>query len=217
MSDGERASTARRLVAAYDEIAPDFAVRHETMRPEWARFGQRVLDLAGGGPARVLDVGCGPGRDVRWFAEQGTEVVGIDPSLGMLREARRRGCRRLVHGDARALPFQAGSFDAAWCMASLLHLPKANLPVALAETRRVLRPGGVLVVTLKAGKGEAWEVVPYRPEVERFFARYGLAEAASLVAGANFAVVEQVIEDGAPVPDRPEPERWLRLLAVGRP
>ena len=63
---------------------------------------------------------------------------------------------RLVEGDLRLLPLDAGSQHLVWACASLLHLPKQQLPAALAEARRVLAPGGVLAVTMKAGTSERY-------------------------------------------------------------
>src|SRR4051812_7608851 len=95
---------------------------------------------------RVLDVGCGGGAISVGLPGSVREVVGIDASAGEIERARRRqaGPWTFVHGNAYALPFPDGSFDAALAHALLEHL--ADPPAALAELGRVLRPGGVLGV-----------------------------------------------------------------------
>ena len=191
---------------AYDAIAPAYAERNAAMPAVLVDLGHRVLGLAGSRP-RILDVGCGAGRDAAWLERRGARVTGIDLSQGMLAEARARVRGDLARMDMRRLAFPDRCFDAAWCMASLLHLPKADAPEALSEVRRVLRPGGVLALGLQEGAGEGWEPVPYRPDVERFFARYGAAEAGAALVRSGFAVLDRGREEGGS-------RRWLRFLAT---
>jgi len=104
----------------------------------------RAVELGALSGRRVLDVGCGPGATVRRLASEfGVEAVGVDPSERMIETARAGGGEFHV-GGAEALPFQAGSFDAA-TMRMVAHL--LDRPRAFAEIRRVLRPDGRLVIT----------------------------------------------------------------------
>ncbi len=195
-----------RMGRAYDAIARAYAERNAAMPAVLVDLGHRVLALAGSRP-RLLDVGCGAGRDAAWLERRGARVTGIDLSRGMLAEARVRVRGDLARMDMRTLAFSDGCFDAAWCMASLLHLAIADAPGALAEVRRVLRPGGVLALGLQEGAGEGWEPVPYRPDVERFFARYGEDEAEAVLLRSGFAVLDRGREEGGS-------RRWLRFLAT---
>jgi len=97
------------------------------------------------GDERVLDAGCGNGVWLRTLAEGFgvATVVGLDLSEGMLAAAREAGASRLVAGDLQSLPFGDETFDAVLCLWMLYHV--ASHEAALAEVRRVLRPGGVLV------------------------------------------------------------------------
>lgn len=97
---------------------------------------------------RVLDVGGGTGRAASALARDTREVAGrdvtvVDASAGMLAEARANGLPA-VRGDAARLPFRDDSVDAVVVVDALHHFPDRD--GALAEARRVLRPGGVLVV-----------------------------------------------------------------------
>jgi malonyl-CoA O-methyltransferase len=109
-------------------------------------------------PARVLDAGCGPGRDLRTLARRyaGAQVLGLDFSLAMLLAGRTphgwlaalfglRGLRA-VCADLAALPFAQESFDLVWSNLALhwMHEPAQGL----VEFRRVLRPGGLLMFTM---------------------------------------------------------------------
>jgi methionine biosynthesis protein MetW len=94
-----------------------------------------------------LDVGCGDGRAAGlWLHEHAGEYVGVDVSTTGVAAARGLGLDARVVEDAASLPFPADSFDLAVASEVLEHLFDPSL--AVAEVRRVLRPGGVLVVTV---------------------------------------------------------------------
>ena len=187
---------------AYDEIATEFAAKSfETdLSPQLDRF---CTYLQPG--ARVVDVGCGPGRDLLSLAERGFWAAGVDRSAGMLRQARARGAEALVQADARALPFASGAWDGAWACASLLHLPKAELPAALTETRRALGHGHVCL-TLKCGEGESWRDDDWGQR--RFFAYYHPAEVELALERAGFHVLDSDLE-----PDTRRPDlTWINAI-----
>ncbi len=99
--------------------------------------------LAGGVAAgRVLDVGCGTGRNLALFPA-GVHAVGLEPCAESLRKARRRAPGALlVRGRAEALPFRDGAFETV--TSGLVFCSVSDVPAGLAELRRVLRPGGVV-------------------------------------------------------------------------
>ena len=94
----------------------------------------------------VLDPGCGTGWQAAGLrrATPGLSVVGVDLSAGMLGRARAAGAAPLVQADATRLPLAAGSVDLVVTRGVLHHLP--DVVGALADWRRVLRPGGAVVV-----------------------------------------------------------------------
>jgi ubiquinone/menaquinone biosynthesis C-methylase UbiE len=199
--------TTERIRAAYDQIAPRFATMHGAMPGNYLEIGARFLMLAG--PSlRVLDVGCGAGRDMAWLEAQGAQVIGVDLSAGMLAQARRHSGVRgpLMQMEMRALGLPSRAVSGVWCSASLLHLPKADAPAALAEMARVLRSGGVMMLSLQEGEGEGWEPGLIN-DVERFFARYRPAELAVMLERAGFAMHEQRSDDAGS-------RRWLTMLAT---
>jgi SAM-dependent methyltransferase len=103
---------------------------------------RRYGALAGPG----LDVGCGAGGTLAVLAREGA-WVGVDADPTALRLSRRRGLARLAGSVAEALPFRAGAFAACLCLDLLYHRNVVSEEGALRECHRVLRPGGLLLVT----------------------------------------------------------------------
>jgi SAM-dependent methyltransferase len=139
---------------AYDEAADRFAALSERYSGDLAR---RLVELAGLAPGeRVLDVGTGAGLLAAAAAPRAGRVLGIDISAALLDRARGIADARGLGGhveyrlmDAEALTLEDASFDAAVSLFALLHLPDPLR--ALQEMRRVLRPGGRLVVGVGSG------------------------------------------------------------------
>lgn len=141
----ERPEPVEGLAEEYSDSAPAYA-RHwaPVLRP----YAVRLLDeLPLESADRVLDVGAGTGELLPRLRERtsGAQVIGADRSVGMVREARRRGRGPLVGADARSLPFPAGTVDVVTLPFVLFHVPRPA--EALREVRRVLRQGGALGLT----------------------------------------------------------------------
>ena len=115
----------------------------------WAWERRRALLLGEAGPGeRVLDLGCGTGRFVAALRDAGADVVGVELAETALRRARVNAPGadlRLVEPDG-SLPLDHGSVDLVWCSEVLEHV--ADTEHLLLEVRRVLRPGGRLLVTV---------------------------------------------------------------------
>jgi SAM-dependent methyltransferase len=110
------------------------------LRALLARLGQRDR-------RRMLDVGCGTGGILKVLAGRGT-IVGIDRDDLALRFCREKGLDDVVRGSALQLPFASGSFDVCVMMDVLEHVDDEG--ALLAEVRRVLQPGGVVIVSVPA-------------------------------------------------------------------
>ncbi len=166
----------------YERRADDY----ERLRPP--RHQARAADLVARAlPGRlVLDAGCGPGS---YGADLGDHAIGLDRSAAMLVRARAAGAGLLVRGDLTALPFRHRSLGGAWSRHSHLHVPKMDLPLALARLQWSMDVGAPLTMSLWRGEGEG-VVGPEEDEdlPGRFFARWQPAEVAAVVAGAGFDV-----------------------------
>lgn len=198
------------MMAEYDRTAAQFAARWGDLRLERAlnAFASRVSERRSHGH-RVLDLGCGPGRDIEFLTQLGCQVVGLDLSLGMLAQARKRiPDAHLVRADLRYIPLAPGRFDGVWACASLLHLRRAEMPRALARVARLLQlPGGVLYLAMKRGQGERWVVGEKGRRY--FFAYYHPVEIQTMLGNAGFQVLEQWQSSDQAGRDPP----WLNFVA----
>ena len=192
-------------IQTYDDRAAEFAQKTWNIRLERAldSFARYLIPAA-----RVLDLGCGPGRDSELLRARGYRVVGADLSLGMLHAARQRVGGALVCSDMRALACAPASFDGVWLCAALLHLPRADAPRALAETRRVLRAPRPLYLSVQPGEGERW----VETRGARLFVYYQPEELAAVVRAAGFVVQEAWIN----VDETRTHIRWINLIALAK-
>jgi SAM-dependent methyltransferase len=153
-----------------------FRAKRALVRDLLARHG-----FAGG---RGLDVGCGTGGMLEALGSTGT-WAGVDAEPLALAFSRKRGLGRLAAGSAVALPFRAGAFDACLLLDVLYHRAVASDAAALAECHRVLRAGGLLVVTDSAF---AWLRSAHDDAVHGA-RRYTRGELTARVRGAGFTPV----------------------------
>ncbi|MBI2850808.1 MAG: class I SAM-dependent methyltransferase [Chloroflexi bacterium] len=119
----------------------------------------------------LLEIGAGPGRDSRFFQDQGFDVVCIDLSPEMVRLCRKKKLNARVM-DMTDLQFSANSFDAVYALNSLLHLTKAELPAVLNKISEIMKPSGLFYLGIYGGyefEG-VWEDDKYVPK--RFFSYY---------------------------------------------
>lgn len=134
----------------YEQHAARFAA--DTLDVDMSALHDRFL--AGLPPhARILDAGCGSGRDSRAFLERGHRVHAIDASPALARIATANigqevEVLRIEHLDANA------RYNGIWACASLLHLPEGAMPAALQRLWTALEPGGVLYLSFKYGEGD---------------------------------------------------------------
>ena len=146
--------------ASYDAVAAAYAdqfseeLRHKPLdRALLAAFAEQVRP-AGSQRSRVWDVGCGPGQVTAFLAGLGLDAAGVDLSDGMVAQARaRHPDLEFRTGSMTALPAPDGSWDGLVSFYSLIHMiDDADVRTALAEFRRVLADGGLLLLAVHAGE-----------------------------------------------------------------
>ena len=194
--------------ATYERMALDYARRIDdyAAADEAERFSRLAAPSPWAGP-RILDAGCGPGRDAALLRLAGAEVVGLDLARAMLHEARRLDDGgRLCQGDLRRLPFAACSFDAIWCFAALGHLPPDAIAHALAEFRRILDKGWLYVVVRE---GSGVRTASWQGSLPRYFTDLTHDTLAAALHAAGFTIHEH---NTWPAPNQ---HPWLHTIARG--
>ena len=167
--DPSACSDRARVTELFRTMLPYYL--HERAH-DWRFLAQqrRVCAMLNGGVGRVLDIGCGPGLMTEALVERGGEVWGVDVLESALAWARAEAEKaswgdraHYVSGDAEALPFPAATFDTVIAMGVLEYLSYAHRFVS--EVRRVLQPGGLLVVAVPS------RIAPYHL-AQRFLDRF---------------------------------------------
>jgi ubiquinone/menaquinone biosynthesis C-methylase UbiE len=145
------------IATVYDESLPAHVVEHY-LRKRTAFIAQVCPS------GMALDVGCGTGALADRLADRGYEVVGVDPSEGMLEVMRARSPRvRAVRASGIALPFAADTFDLVFTVAAMHHIAEPEAVArTLAEMVRVCRPQGRILI---------WDHNPRNPYWSRLMAR----------------------------------------------
>ena len=105
-------------------------------------------------PWTILDLGCGPGRDLKTFASLGHRAIGLDGSAQFVDMARAYSGCEVWRQDFLHLDLPAASFDGIFANAVLFHVPSAALPKVLADLYAALKPGGVLFSSNPRGHNE---------------------------------------------------------------
>jgi SAM-dependent methyltransferase len=106
--------------------------------------------VVGDNDGEVLELGCGPGRLVRYYHAKGTRIVGVDNVAVAIEKLRACDPRlNVVHADARSLPFETGRFSTALCF-GVYHSLEHDVASSISETFRVLQPGGRLCAEFRA-------------------------------------------------------------------
>ena len=189
---------AARTLADYDTNAAAF---EEGTRDHDVRQNiDALLRHVPAAPARILDFGCGPGRDLATFAALGHDVVGLDGSIEFVVRARRATGVPVWHQDFFALDLPPSRFDGVFANASLQHVPGAWLPTVLTQLHATLATGGVLFASIPRGDNEeGWSR-------ERYSRYHDLDGWRRFLAGAGFTELEHYYRP----PGVPRHEqRWL--------
>jgi SAM-dependent methyltransferase len=161
-----------------DDVEWRARARRQAVMAMWRRYSNRESN----GRTRILDIGCGTGAGLEEFRAFGT-VTGIDFSETAIHYCRRRHCTQTAVADASLLPFESSHFDLVSMIEVLEHVEDDT--ATLAETARVLVPGGLIVLTVPAYQW-LWTVRDERLQHKR---RYTRARIIDQVVAAGLTVL----------------------------
>ncbi len=192
---------ANDVAGSYNQVADEYVARiydelqHKPRdRQLLDRFADSVREI---GP--VCDMGCGPGQVARYLYQHGVQVCGLDLSLEMVVRARRLNPGiDFQQGDMLALDVEDETWAAITAFYSIIHIPRRDVARALRELRRVLQPGGLLLLTFHIGDEvkhlEEWW--GYKVSVDFLFFRSD--EMDGYLKSAGFEVEEIIERDPYP-------------------
>ena len=191
--------------AYYDTHASEFC--KNTLGVDMSELYVPFLrEIARGG--RILDAGCGSGRDSLAFIRKGYQVVSIDSSAEMV-----AATSRLTGQSALQMRFDeiafGTDFDGIWACASLLHVARQDLPLTMARIVTVLKPGGVFYLSFKYGDSERMEGGRFFTDMNEFAFDQLLATQPELEP-LRVWITDDVRND------RSGRQRWLNALARRR-
>jgi len=161
LTDVELSDARSHTIAHYEGSAESFwsgTKSHDVSQ----NIDALLRHIEGEPPFRILDLGCGPGRDLATFRERGHEPVGLDGAPSFVRMARNHAGCEVLQQDFLALDLPAGRFDGVFANAVLFHVPTQELPRVLRELWTTLACGGVLFVSNPRGPDiEQWHGMRY--------------------------------------------------------
>ena len=140
-------------IAHYDRLADAYwnGTRDHDVSQNYSAFLDAIEDDP---PYSILDLGCGPGRDLHHFRSLGHDAVGLDGSKEFVAMARSYSRCEVLHQDFLAMALPESRFDGVFANASLFHVPSQELPRVLLELSGTLRPRGVLFCSNPRGNNE---------------------------------------------------------------
>lgn len=182
----------KETIRSYDKSVESYAKNVSQLHP--SKEGNFFLSLMPK-KARILDVGCGTGRDAKVFAKKRYKVVGIDLSKQMIAKAKKdveNAEFRVM--DISNIKFQKSFFGGVWMNASLLHVGKKEVPAVLKRLHFILKEQGVLFIRVKKGKGEHFLPDKRYGGLMKFLSLFSKKELERMVNQANFVIVRSSIE-----------------------
>jgi SAM-dependent methyltransferase len=193
--------SASNTQTSYDQVAREYAEKFKDEMDD-KPFDRDCLDRLArevGSLGTICDLGCGPGQIARYLHRQGAQTLGVDLSPCMIAEAQRLNPEIPFHqGDMLSLPDADNSWGGIAAFYCIIHIPREQIMDALREMKRVLKPGGVLLITFHIGDeakhvDEWWE----KP-VNLDFAFYQPTEMEAWLNEAGFELEETLVREPNP-------------------
>jgi SAM-dependent methyltransferase len=186
----------------YNLNAEAFAA--STAKVDMGQLYKRFLDFLPSG-GKILDAGCGGGRDTRHFLSLGYEVEAFDASIELSRLSTEATGIKVSCCSFAEVSIEQEFFDGIWACASLLHLKPSDLPSIIEKLVNGLKKGGVLYASFKL-------VVDEKNSGGRYFCPMTPESLDDLLSGMPCLQIQQLWESNDARPDRTD--RWINVLVV---
>ena len=205
---GKGRNAGGHIRKSYDTVAREYAdeIYGELAgKPFDRELLDRFADRVRGG--RVCDLGCGPAQIARYLRDRGVDAFGVDLSAGMLAQARRLNPDiPFVQSSMLALGLASKSLRGIAAFYSIIHISRQQVVAALAELRRVLEPGGCLLITFHLGSEDSHHEELFGRPVSLDVALFTTNEMSGYLRTAGLRVEEALERD----PYAPEVEYQSR-------
>ena len=200
----DKNNVVAKTIKTYEELAEDYYKTHFDINEIKTIADFFIQNLKG---QKILDIGCGPGRDAKYFSEHDLEVTGIDLTSNFVKMASQNVPNaKFIQMDMRNLDFPENSFDGIWACASFLHVPKEDAKNTLLGFRKILKPAGLIYLSVKQGNEEKFvEKDEYKGRT-KFFAFYTQDEFKNLIEFCNFKIVKVLIDE--------KKDTWINVFAT---
>lgn len=173
---------------SYESTVCEYSRNTETLHPHL--HAKNFIEMLSP-HAKIIDIGCGPGRDAKIFQENGLRVVGIDFSPKMIAIAKQNAPKAEFHVmNMERMDFPKEAFEGAWASASFVHLPKKRVVQVFKNIHNFLKTNGVFYLSVKKGTGEALAQDKRYGNMQKFWSFFEEAELVDLLKEANFEIVE---------------------------
>lgn len=174
----------KSVVDDYDDIAEEYCAEFFQDTSDNKYIDLFLASLSG---KKVLDAGCGNGKDCLYVSQKGFDVNGIDFSEGMLNLAREKvpdGKFEVM--DMTNISYPNNTYDGIISSCSLFHIPTEELPRTLLGFKRILKPNGKLLLILQEGNGEQMIDEPYREGVQVYMNYFSAEQIQELLKQYGF-------------------------------
>ena len=190
---------SNKTIDYYNQNADSFV--QGTVSVDFKETQDKFLQLLTG--KKVLDFGCGSGRDTKYFLESGFDVTATDGSEELCKSASTYTGIQVKHMLFQDLN-EADCYDGIWACSSILHLSKDELRIVINKMSRALKPNGIIYTSFKYGNFEG-------ERNGRFFTDFTLDVFEDFISDVKDIVIEAYWITGDVRPGREE-EKWLNLI-----
>lgn len=197
----------KKTLDTYNETAQDFF--DSTVGGDMTSLCNHFLEciktsLPNEAAPSILDLGCGSGRDTKYFLTKGCQVTAVDGSAELCRLASEYTGIEVINQTFEELDYEE-AFDGVWACASLLHVAKEDMHDMICRIERALKSGGVFYTCFKNGSSEEFRG-------GRYYSDYSKDAVAELFADTNLQLQETFLTGD--VRDGRDSEQWVNIIAV---